>query len=203
MSDEICETVDGSIPIVKVIRKQIWDPAPLEANSVGIYNIKRKGCFEFTCRCIDKKGVTLKNEGWTINKYIDKKNHCIHLLSLLTVYEMQRLKLLNQEPKDNLSVLLHKSAEENMSYEDAEECFNYYKITDDIQAIFLTDPSMRKHYTVKCSKKKWSCSCKGYKNHLHCKHIDKVKLDEERKQNRRELGISLAILSQQNPKSIN
>lgn len=50
------------------------------------------------------------------------------------------------------------------------------------------------HYAVKSYGNDVSCSCKGYIYHNKCKHVNWVIKREKRVQNRRDLGISLAVL---------
>ena len=50
------------------------------------------------------------------------------------------------------------------------------------------------HYTVKSCGKDVSCTCKGFIYHKNCKHVNRIIKREKAMQNRRDLGISLAVL---------
>lgn len=55
-----------------------------------------------------------------------------------------------------------------------------------------TDINVAPKYLVKNENNNWYCTCRAYKYHKTCKHIDKIKKLETYKQNMRELGILLA-----------
>ena len=51
------------------------------------------------------------------------------------------------------------------------------------------------HYTVKSCGNSVSCSCKGFVYHNRCKHVNRIIQREKMYLNRRDLGISLALLA--------
>ena len=50
------------------------------------------------------------------------------------------------------------------------------------------------HYRVVCNNMLWTCECKGFYYHKHCKHISTIIFREKKILARRVLGISLALL---------
>ena len=50
------------------------------------------------------------------------------------------------------------------------------------------------HYRVVCNNMVWTCACKGFYYHKHCKHISSIIFREKKFLARRVLGISLALL---------
>lgn len=62
-----------------------------------------------------------------------------------------------------------------------------------VRPIKQSDPEEYPQYNIKNKNNTWSCTCKGFKYHKHCKHIKNIQKEEIHKQNIREVGISLAI----------
>ena len=198
-SCELCENISGTPQNILVFRRPILDPAPQYHIDRGTDYIHREDCYEFRCRCPLGQAIPLdtwlENEDWTIHNF-DSNKHCIHLLLVLTIYEAERLKNLDQELVNPLSLRVYKAATKNMNWEILETGFNTsLTIPGYPQFIQMSEIPF---YTVKYKDKKWSCTCNGFYYHKHCKHIKKMQAREDAIQNRRDLGISLATLFNSN-----
>lgn len=149
----------------------------------------------------------------------DFKNVCPHIKDLITKERMithKEFEIENlQEKKDGLKknmspILLFPPFEKRAYYRAlnlAELFYNDYgKDSEEYKTFCLinkirvltqieyqeTDINLAPKYIVKNEDTDWYCTCRAYKNHKKCKHIDKIKKLEIYKQNIRELGISLA-----------
>ena len=196
-SCEICEIVIGSTPKYTVFRDWVWNPIPPELISSSVYPTLRKSCYIFNCNCpigqnLGKKGIT--NEGWQFTEY-DSNIDCIHLLSMLAIFEVHRLKELKQYNTINYKRLNRLASSREWNRNKMHQIFNASYWKTGCEFIEISDTNNSPNYSVQLYDNNWSCTCKGFYYHTNCKHIKRVKRSEEHKFYRRELGISLAQLA--------
>ena len=143
----------------------------------------------------------------------DGEIYCEHLLKLFVLYEVKRSP--NYSPTSGIKHVCRGLAFQRTIDLVRNIYDNNKNNFEEIETIFKTNKgleyrpyrclsriefkgSSNEQYTVKYQDKEWSCTCKGFYYHKHCKHIKTVKAKEQAMQNRRDLGISLAILFNNN-----
>ena len=224
---EVCEQLEGSAPVHTIYRSDVfYDFAniPEEYDDgllAGWGNVRKEGCYRFSCTC---GGYSVISEGWTPEEF-DSNNDCMCLLIILIIYETERLNNLNQNFINNLDqefldslgerLLKHLGRELTDShsgsevYKEITKKFTWEQLEGEfikngqysrygLEYVEIYDNYMIPIYDVIYRNKEWSCTCKGFYYHKHCKHIKTVKAKEQAMQNRRDLGISLATLFNSN-----
>ena len=172
-----------------------------------VYRYGKDGNYSWQCTCMNQ-------ENWLRNHLNENlvselvlyngDNYCDHLMLLITVFEIKRQgdieNITMQLPEDKVTLVkeIYETNKGSMSH--IEELFDKntfkeipFSDSNTYSYVELYESHITNNYTVKCDGNKWSCTCKGYKYKKLCKHINKIKKREEYKQNRREMGISMAM----------
>ena len=195
---ELCQEIEenytqkGSPQTYIMMRegKKISD-IPWANTSPDLNNIRNDGhLYSYKCNCTKNKGQKFyfktskqfkKFVEWSDTQFNEACSH-IQIIAL----------------KEKLVMICENKGKgpEDFSIESVEYrsfCEIIYQRILKCRSFNETDTNLFPTYTIKNKNNEWSCTCKGFHYHSHCKHIKLTQQEEAHKQAIRELGISLAL----------
>ena len=183
-SEMVCQDVEENYTHIGTPQTYILYRIPIYSES------SEEDKYYYSCNCEKNNNRKLhfkfnNNESDKIIYSIEKsKEVCIHITNailkeeLVAIYEYQGITIENFK-RDTIQYNAFRDV--------------IYQRLLRVRQIKQSDPDEYPHYNIKNKNNTWSCTCKGFKYHKHCKHIKNIQKEEIHKQNIRELGISLAI----------